>query len=223
MSINEPHADSDVSEFESALAGLRPQCSRINRDRLLFEAGRAESLRQVCIGRRILGLGAGAAFLAAAFGLMLVDARRQLGDLEIALQTRSAPPVAARERSKIPDPSAARGLAPENPRVAPLPPTVAAGADPSAGRPRVSSAVTVRSIAEWPPRYAGLRHRGLRPGYDILADASQGVDPRHPPRAGDGPRTNVELRQKYLQHAAQQPVEFEALLRGLPIQEGERS
>ena len=40
MSLDKHNADPNLSAFESELAGLRPQPSRINRDRLLFEAGR---------------------------------------------------------------------------------------------------------------------------------------------------------------------------------------
>ncbi len=224
MSIREPHVDPEMNEFESALAGLQPRPSRINRDRLLFEAGRAESLRQVCIGRRVVGTAAGAAVLAAAaFWVMLSDARRQVGELEIALQKHSAPLVAVRERSVIPDPAAARDIVPVRPQVSLPFPTIVAVADPSTEGRRGASAVTARSIADWPPSYAGLRHWGLRPGHDILADVSRGVTPRRSQGSGEGPRTNGDFRQIYLQRAAQQPEEFEALLRGLPFHEGERS
>jgi hypothetical protein len=221
MSINEPHADPDVIEFESTLAGLRPQPSRISRDRLLFEAGRAESLRQVRLGRHILGIATGTAVLAAAaFGFLLVDARRQLGELEIALQTRAAAPVAGRERSQVPDPPSTRAVPPELPQVTPPP---AAVAGPSAGGPRGESAGVTHSSADWPARYAGLRGWRLRPGSDFLADISRSVAPPPPAGSRDAPRTNGELRQEYLQRATQQPAEFEALLRGLPVPEGERS
>ena len=223
MSINEPHPDPEMTEFENALAGLRPQSSPINRDRLLFEAGRAESWRQGRTARRILGTAAGAAVLAAsAVGWFLVDARRQLGELELALRAHPAPSSAARERPAPAASSTPAVVAPE-PAPSAWPGSVVAVSGSPAGLLRDLPVDVRNPLASWPSNPLGWRQSAWREGDDVLGGVSRGTARRGAPSPGGGPRTNGELRQRYLQRATQQPAEFEKLLEGLPLQEGERS
>lgn len=50
----EPRLNDDLNSLAAALSGLTPRASRINRDQLMFEAGKAAALAERSAGRRAI-------------------------------------------------------------------------------------------------------------------------------------------------------------------------
>jgi hypothetical protein len=224
MSLDEHNADPKMNALESALAGLRPRPSGVNRDRLMFDAGREAERSRTIRPRRLWLLSVGvAAGAAASFGVLLLDARTQLARLQVVLRER---PVAAAVASasanepKTPERRAARS---ERPPVSPQSSVGQAGVGLAASEFTVSeSVVAMQTPVGGQGNYLALRNRALRLGVDALADASTGFADRKTARASDAPATNRDLRQEYLNRSVRQPSEFETLRRSLPVFDGER-
>ena len=240
MSLDEYDADSNLSALESALAGLLPQPSRINRDRLLFEAGRAaEQSRTRGACQRWLFSSCVATVAAASFGILLLDTRAQLdrAQLDRAQSNRAQSNrehVAGNERpiaAAVPSTSAdeaplseRRSLRSGKPPASPQPAPVQA-ASGSVDTPLAAgkSAVVVQTSGGGQENYLALRNRALRLGIDALANASSEFAAHTPVRASDAPATNRELRQRYFDRSVRQPAVFESFWRGLPVFDGESS
>jgi hypothetical protein len=224
MSLDERNADANMIALESALAGLRPRPSGVNRDRLMFDAGREAERSRTIRPRRLwllsLGVAAGAA---ASFGVLLLDARTQLAQLQVVLRER---PVAAEVASasaderQMPERRATRS---ERPPISPQSSVGQTGTGMVAREVTVSeSAVTMPTPFGGQGNYLALRNRALRLGVDALADASTGFADHKAARASDAPASNRDLRQEYLNRSGRQPAEFETLRRSLPVFDGER-
>lgn len=214
MSLDEHNAEPNLNSLESALAGLRPQSSRINRDRLLFEAGREAEQSRTRSTRRLWSFSTGVAAVAAAsFGILLLQARTQLAELQVALSQRPVP-------ATVVSANAVERQMPERPAPRSEIPGVARQA--SVGQAASGSSVVVQTPPGGHGNYLALRNRALLLGIDAIADASVGSVDRTAAGASDAPATNRDLRQGYFNRSERQPGEFESFRRGLPVIDGER-
>jgi hypothetical protein len=224
MSLDEHNADPKMNALESALAGLRPRPSGVNRDRLMFDAGREAERSRTIRPRRLWLLSVGvAAGAAASFGVLLLDARTQLARLQVVLRERPVAAAVASASANEPKAQERRAVSSEIPLIAPQTTVGQADAGLAAREFTVSKwAVAMPTPIGGQGNYLALRNRALRLGVDALAGASTGFADHKAARAGDAPAANRDLRQDFLNRSVRQPSEFEVLRRSLPVFDGER-
>jgi hypothetical protein len=223
MSLDERHADTNLNALENALAGLRPQPSRTNRDRLLFEAGREAEQGRMRRAGRVWSISTGlAAAAAASFGILLLEARTQLAELQVALSQRPVPATVAFGNSlkqQIPERPPSRSEIPSVSRQASVGQNASGSPDTEIAVGR--SGIVVQTPTGGPGHYLALRNRALLLGIDAVADAAVGQGDRQAAGANDAVPTNRDLRHGSIDRSERQPDEFELFRRGRPVIDGE--
>lgn len=95
-------SEADLSEMESRLAGLVPTAAHLDRDAVLYEAGRAAGVRT---GRRLAGGAASAAIVVAA-GIAILSLRSESRPVRVLGVTVMVPVRVHPDLAPTPEPSA---------------------------------------------------------------------------------------------------------------------
>jgi hypothetical protein len=113
MDTTEHGPEGDLTDLERRLTRWRPVAEDLNRDRMLFEAGRAAGRTEF---RAWTGLASSAALalVAAGLGVLLVGERAQRQALEVRIAQRAGAATAPSLQEPTPPPIVERPLSPDS-------------------------------------------------------------------------------------------------------------
>jgi hypothetical protein len=184
-----PKPDPELAALEAALQSLRPQADWLDRDRLMYRAGRASAMgkagRQSTAGRTALFwplATAASLLLAVTFGALLLQG-------EMAASSRSVSPLARKSSQEAPPRSTTAPAKATQP--APTPAVLAAAPD----APKSRAGARPKKIRD---DYLRLRQLVISKGPDAFVEqASPGVDSNDGGTTTDSPASTPQPASPY--------------------------